>query len=363
MNFSQLKYTLATTFVPGVGVINQRKIHKAVNLKELWSLSPKELKGLFGSNKEIVSHLQSSEFLELAEKEIEFCVNSGIQLLSIDSEDYPQKLKECSDSPLVLFKKGNYEFNKKLHIAVVGTRKITAYGKKFIEEFIQGLSSQNLCIISGLAYGCDVEAHRNCIEKEITNVAVLAHHLNVISPKPHAKEAHEIVKNGALLTEYPSFYKIEASNFVQRNRIIAGLSDAVVVVESDKKGGALITAEFANSYNREVFAVPGRVHDKFSLGCNRLIQSHQAYMLRNAEDLLDYFNLKIHSPSKQRELFIDLDSDEKVIYEHLKTNGRKQIDELALELSLPSFQLNSLLLNLELKGVIRPLAGKFFELI
>lgn len=362
MNTSQLKYLLATTYVPGIGVINQRKIHKSLNVKELWELSEKELNELFSFNQKIISHFLSSEFLELAEKEIEFCQKSDIQILTIDSEKYPQKLKECSDSPLILFKKGNYEFDKKLHIAVVGTRKITNYGKEFIREFIEKLSGQNLSIISGLAFGCDIEAHRNCLEKDIVNTAVLAHSLNRVSPASHTKEAREITQNGALVTEYSSFHAIEPRNFILRNRIIAGLSDAVIIVESDKKGGSLITATYANSYNREVFAVPGRIKDKFSLGCNYLIQSHQAYMLRNAEDLLDYFNLKVQSLPKQRELFIDLEPNEQLIYDYLKSKGRKQIDEIALELSLPVFRLNSTLVNLELKGVIRPLAGKFFEL-
>src|SRR5690606_3843056 len=271
-------------------------------------------------------------------------------------------LKNCLDSPLILFKKGNYEWKNKLFIGIVGTRKMTAYGKKFIEEFIEDLAGQNICFVSGLAYGCDIEAHRNCVKTQIPNLAVLAHGLNRISPSAHKKEAKEIQENGALITEYSTFHNAEPINFVLRNRIIAGLCDAVIVVESDVKGGALATANYANAYNREVFALPGRVDDKFSLGCNQLIQSNQAYLIRNSEDLLNYFNLKLNPKPVQKELFITLNEEEQMIYDHLLKNGKQQIDQLSVQLGFPVFKLNGILLNLELKEIIKPLPGKFFEI-
>ena len=357
-----LLYQVALTYIPGLGPVNQRKIIKTIDPKELWDLSEKELKEIFRGSKEYISYFQSDEILKLVHKELEFCAKHGIEILSFHSPDYPEKLKNCSDSPLILFKKGNYNWNNKLFVGIVGTRKMTAYGKRFIEEFIEDLAGQNICFVSGLAYGCDIEAHRNCIKNQIPNLAILAHGLNRISPSAHKKEAKEIVENGALLTEYSSFHNAEPINFVLRNRIIAGLCDAVVVVESDVRGGALATAQFANSYNREVFAVPGRIQDKFSLGCNELIQSNQAIMLRNAEDLLGYFNMKSKPKSIQTQLFVELEPEEKLIYEFLKSNGNQQIDALAHDLQIPVFKLSSTLLNLELKGVVQAFSGKIYGL-
>lgn len=358
----KLLYLLALTYVPGIGVMNQRKILKVVESEELWRFSSDELKEIFQNKPDFLSHFESSEYVELAQKEIEYCAKNGIEILSIDSSKYPEKLKECADSPLVLFKKGNYEFDKKLHIGIVGTRRMTNYGKGFIQSFIDDLGSQNIAIVSGLAYGCDIEAHRACINNGIENVAVLGHKLSRISPSQHKIDADKIIKNGALVSEYSSFHTTEAMNFVLRNRIIAGICDAVIVVESDRKGGSLLTATYANNYNREVFAVPGRIEDKFSSGCNQLIQSHQAYMIRDAEDLLNYFNLRKQKKSVQKELFIELEADEQLIYDILKKKGRQQVDELMGHSELPVFKLNGTLLNLELKGVVKPLAGKFFEL-
>lgn len=357
-----LLYQMALTYIPGLGPVNQRKIIKTINPKELWDLSEKELKEIFRGSKEYISYFQSDEILKLVHKEIEFCTQNGIEILNFHSPDYPEKLKYCSDSPLILFKKGNYEWKNKLFIGIVGTRKMTSYGKKFIEEFIEDLTGQNICFVSGLAYGCDIEAHRNSIKNKIPNLAVLAHGLNRISPSAHRKEAKEIIENGALLTEYSSFHNAEPINFVLRNRIIAGLCDAVVVVESDVRGGALATAQFANSYNREVFAVPGRVQDKFSLGCNELIQSNQANMLRSAEDILAYFNMKSQPKPIQTQLFVELEPDEKLVYEYLKSNGNQQIDTLSHDLQIPVFKLSSTLLNLELKGVVQTFSGKIYGL-
>lgn len=357
-----LIYTLALTYIPGLGPINQKKILKVVDARSLWNYSESELKEVFRKRKDLIANFKKTEYLELAHKEIEWCRENDVEILHYDSERYPGKLRNCLDSPLVLFKKGQHDFNRNLHIAIVGTRKMTSYGEKFIENFIAEITSQNIVIVSGLAYGCDIEAHRFSIQNDIPNIAVLAHGLNKISPSAHKKEAAELQKNGALLTEYSTFHNAEPINFVLRNRIIAGLCDAVIVVESDKKGGALATAGYANSYNREVFAVPGRTEDKYSLGCNELIQSHQAYMIRNTQDLLNYFNLQSKPKPIQSQLFIELEEEEKIIYDYLRKNGKQQIDTLYNSLGIPVFKLNGILLNMEIKGIIKPLPGKFFEI-
>jgi DNA processing protein len=353
---------LALTYVPGLGPMNQRKILKVVGVEEIWQLKPKELKAIFRNRPDFATYFQNNECFSLAQKELDFCERNSIEILTYQDSNYPQKLKNCSDSPLVLFKKGNYQFNRKLHIGIVGTRKMTSYGKKFIENLMEDLASQNIAIVSGLAYGCDIEAHRTSLNQGIPNLAILAHGLNRISPAPHRKEASEIIENGALITEYSTFHNAEPLNFVLRNRIIAGLCDAVIVVESDKKGGALATANYANAYNREVFAVPGRIDDKFSLGCNELIQSNQSYMIRSAKDLLDYFNLKINPKPLQKELFIDLNPDQKLIYEYLSKEGKKHIDEMSIQLQIPQYKLNLVLLELELMGLIKPFSGKLYGL-
>lgn len=359
---SDLIYQLALTFVPGLGPATQRKIIRIASAKELWNFSEKELKKVFRKKPDLLSEFRSEKYLTLAEKEIDFCENNGIEILNYGDDNYPEKLRDCVDSPLIFFKKGNYSFNRKLHIGIVGTRKMTGYGKDFIERLVDGLAAQNVAIVSGLAFGCDITAHRMAVKCQIPNIAVLATGLNRISPAAHKPVSEEIVSDGALVSEYASFHNSESMNFVLRNRIIAGLCDAVIVVESAERGGALFTAAYANGYNREVFALPGRVSDKFSLGCNQLIQSNQAYMIRNSDDLLSYFNLKNRPKPVQTELFLELEPTEQMIYDFLRQNGKQQIDAISIGLKLPVFQLNAGLLNLELKGIIKPMPGKYFEL-
>jgi len=357
-------YTLALTYIPKVGPVNQRKLLALADAKSIWSLSKKEQDEIFRGRKDILTYLRSSACLDLAQKELEFCEKNNIEVLLHSSESYPEKLKNCIDSPLVLFKKGNHEFNSQLYIAIVGTRKMTVYGKNFIDNLVQGLVNHQMTIVSGLAYGCDIEAHKASNRNGVPNIAVLAHGLHKVAPAAHQKEARDLQQKGALVSEYSSFHNPEPINFVLRNRIIAGICDAVIVVESDKKGGALATAQYANAYNREVFALPGRIEDKYSLGCNALIHNNQACMIRSADDLLDYFNLKSKPESKpiQKELFIHLEAEEKMIYETLSKYGKQQIDQLAISSGIPTFKLNELLLRLELKGIVKPLPGKFFEI-
>lgn len=359
-----LLHTLALTYLPGMGPINANKVLRVIKSPKLiWEMSSRELKEVFKNRNDLINQIQNGSTLELAQKEILYAQNNEINILTKNCLHYPQKLKECLDSPLVLFQKGNHDFNQKLHIAIVGTRNMTHYGKSFIDSILPELAQHSIAIVSGLAYGCDIEAHKKSNELQIPNIAVLAHGLNKVSPQPHIYEARKITKNGCLLTEYSTFHQTEPMNFVLRNRIIAGLCDGVIVVESDKKGGSLTTATFANNYNREVFALPGRINDKYSLGCNNLIQSNQALMIRNAQDLLNYFNLKSKPKPTQKQLFIELNPEEKLIFDYLNNNGKQQIDQLAIDLGIPTFRLNSILLNLELKGIVKPIPGKFFTLI
>ena len=304
-------YTLALTYIPKVGPVNQRKLLALADAKSIWSLSKKEQDEIFRGRKDILTYLRSSACLDLAQKELEFCEKNNIEVLLHSSESYREKLKNCIDSPLVLFKKGNHEFKSQLYIAIVGTRKMTAYGKNFIDNLVQGLATHQMTIVSGLAYGCDIEAHKASNRNGVPNIAVLAHGLHKVAPAAHQKEARDLQQKGALVSEYSSFHNPEPMNFVLRNRIIAGICDAVIVVESDKKGGALATAQYANAYNREVFAIPGKPTDKMSQGCHNLIKQQKANLLTSATDLIYMLNWDLEKPkAQQQKLFVELSPDE-----------------------------------------------------
>jgi len=266
---------------------------------------------------------------------------------------------------LVYFQKGKINFKDKHIISIVGTRNMTNYGKSFLEKLFDEIKQYNPVIISGLAYGVDVYAHQLAIENNLQTVAVLAHGLNQIYPAKHHKEATKMLENGGLITEFWSTSNPDRENFIKRNRIVAGLSQATIVVESAVRGGSLITADIANSYNRDVFALPGRVTDLFSAGCNNLIKTNKASMLTGAKDLVYLLNWDINEKPKaiQKQLFIELDETEEKIYNYLLNEGKQSLDMIALHCNFPIFKISSILLNLELKGVVKPLHGKLFEAI
>ena len=255
--------------------------------------------------------------------------------------------------------------NKKL-ISIVGTRQVTSYGIQFCEELIETLAPIDPVIISGFAYGVDITAQRAAVKHNLQTIGCLAHGLNQIYPKAHKKYVAQIEENGGFFTDFWSTDTFDRKNFLARNRIIAGLSEATIVIESADKGGSLVTAEIANSYNRDVFAVPGRANDPFSKGCNMLIKTQKAHMLTNAADLIYILNWDIDQkkqPAIQKKLFVELDEQEKKIYSFLNSNGKEILDVIALRCNVPTFKAASTLLNMELKGVIKPLPGKLFEAI
>ena len=279
---------------------------------------------------------------------------------------YPNYLKHCIDGPILLFQKGNIDLDGRKIISVVGTRNITSYGTAFCEKFIEDLAPLNPIIVSGFAYGVDICIQREAIKQGLQTIGCLAHGLNQIYPKVHAKYQAEVLKNGGFHTEFWSTSSPERENFLKRNRIIAGMSEATIVVESAEKGGSLVTADIANSYNRDVFAVPGRTTDKYSLGCNNLIKQQKAHVLTSAADLVYLLDWEIGQKEKksvQKQLFVDLDDTEQGIYTYLQHNGKQLLDRIALECQIPIFKASSTLLNMEMKGVIRPLPGKLFEAI
>ncbi len=310
--------------------------------------------------------------LSRATQEMEFVRKNKIQCLCYGKPDYPQRLQECEDAPLVLYYKGNADLNSPYTVCMVGTRKCTEYGKDLCRLFTDGLGRlrPDTLIVSGLAYGIDIHCHKGALENGMKTVAVLAHGLDRIYPYSHGNTAKRILQQGGLLTEYMSGTTPERGNFVSRNRIVAGLSDACIVVESAAKGGSLITAKIAQDYGRDILAVPGRPNDPYSEGCNKLIQDNIAALIMNPEDILRSLNWpsinierEVRSQSVETNLFGCLSDEEKLLVQLLQKNDGKQINQLVVESNLPVFRVSAILFDLEMKGVVRLLAGGRYHLI
>jgi len=307
-----------------------------------------------------------------AEQELAFCKKGSIRCLSIMDEAYPQRLKECDDAPVLLYYRGSADLNARHIVSMVGTRQITPYGKDLCRTFVSDL--RRLCpdalVVSGLAYGVDIHSHRAALEEGLDTVGVLAHGLNQIYPRMHRETAKQMLGQGGLLTEYMSGTPIDKRNFVLRNRIVAGLADAVVVVESATKGGSLITADIALGYNRQVWAYPGRIHDTYSAGCNKLISSNCATLLTGAEDFCfamgwtdELKNQQKLADGVQQELFSDnFTPQEQVVLQALARDDSKQINILSVETDIPLGELSSLLFSLEMKGAVQMLVGGKYKL-
>ncbi len=311
-----------------------------------------------------LANLQDKQHLEEAEAEFIFIRKNQIKVTYFMDADYPEYLRHCIDSPILLFSKGKIDLAHRKIIGIVGTRNITSYGTAFCEQLIENLAPLNPIIVSGFAYGVDICAQKAAIKHGLQTVGCLAHGLNQIYPKVHSKYIPDIEKNGGFYTEFWSTSQPERENFLKRNRIIAGMSEATIVIESAEKGGSLVTADIAHSYNRDVFAVPGRAEDKYSKGCNDLIKQQKAHMLTSAADLIYILNWQLQDKKTkaiQKQLFIDLDETEQLLYSYLQANGKQLLDTIALECKLPIFRISSTLLTMEMKGVIRPLPGKLFE--
>lgn len=310
--------------------------------------------------------LHDAEHLEAAQSEYQYIQRNNISYSYFMNADYPAYLKHCIDSPILLFSRGKIDLKDRKIISVVGTRKITSYGAAFCEKFIADIAPLNPVIVSGFAYGVDICIQKAAIKHGLQTIGCLAHGLNQIYPKVHSKYVAEVEKNGGFVTDFWSNSNPERENFLKRNRIVAGMAEATVVIESAEKGGSLVTADIANSYSRDVFAVPGRSEDKYSLGCNNLIKQQKAHMLTSAADLiylLDWDVTEKETKTIQKQLFVELDATEKSIYSYLQKEGKQVLDAIALECQLPIFKVSSTLLTMEMKGVIRPLPGKLFEAI
>lgn len=367
MTDNELFSTLALLKVEGVGdIVAKKLINHLGSAEAVFAAKRQQVLAIEGVGDILYKSLQDKEVFKLAEAEMKFIKDSGIKTSYYMDADYPERLKHCIDGPVVLFSSGNINLEGKKTISIVGTRQMTSYGVDFCRKLIEDIAPLDPVIISGFAYGVDIFAHQVAMEQNLQTIGVVAHGLNQIYPKVHKKYVAKMEENGGFFTEFWSTSNPDKENFVKRNRIVAGLAEATVIIESADKGGSLITANIANDYNRDVFAVPGRVTDKYSMGCNNLIKSQRAHLLTDAADLLYILNWSTEEKKVapvQKQLFITLEDDEQKIYDFLQKNGKELMDIIALECGMPVFKLSSLLLTMELKGVIRPLPGKLFEAI
>jgi DNA processing protein len=362
----RLYYTLALMKVDGVGdIIAKKLINHCGSAQKVFEAKAAQLSQIDGVGSVLINNLKDKTVFEIAEKEIKFIQKNNVDFAFFHDTNYPERLKHCIDSPVLLFTSGNINLENKKIISIVGTRQISPYGIEFCKKLIADLAPLDPVIVSGFAYGVDIVAHQAAIEHNLQTIGIVAHGLNQIYPKPHAKYVANIEKNGGLMTEFWSHTNPDKENFVRRNRIVAGISEATIVIESAEKGGSLITANLANDYNRDVFALPGRTFDKMSQGCNNLIKAQKANLLTSAADIVYILNWDIKTTTKpiQRQLFVALEPDEQKIHDFLILNGKEQLDIISLKCNFPIFKVSSTLLNMELKGVIRPLPGKLFEAI
>lgn len=368
MTDTELVHALALIKAEGVGdIIAKKLINHCGSAENVFTAKPSFLKRIDGVGEVLIKNLKDKTIFHKATSEFQFIKENAINVVYFLEDEYPERLKHCIDGPILLFATGNINWNTHKVISIVGTRQITSYGTEFCKKLIQDVAPLNPIIVSGFAYGVDIVAHQAAIDFGLQTVGVLAHGMNQIYPKTHKKYIAKMEQNGGFLTEFWSSSNPEKENFVKRNRIVAGISEATIVIESAEKGGSLITATMANDYHRDVFAVPGRVTDKLSQGCNNLIKTQRAHLLTSAADLVYILNWELETKATtqpvQKQLFVVLDYEEEKIYEYLQKNGKQLLDVIALECDFPVYKLSSLLLNMELKGVIRPLPGKLFEAI
>lgn len=361
----QKLYEIALTLVPGVGDVNGKKLVAYCGGAEaVFCESRKSLMKITGIGESTVNNIVSQKTLLYAENEMRFIEKNGVKPLFYLDSDYPKRLQHCHDSPMMLYYKGNADLNAQKVIGIVGTRNVTEYGRFVIDKIVGEFSSDNVLIISGLAYGVDTMAHRSALKYDLATVGVLGHGLQIIYPAENCKLANNMLEKGGVLTEFLSSTKPDRENFPKRNRIVAGMIDCLIVVESALKGGAMITAEIANSYDREVFAVPGRIGDAYSEGCNNLVKTNRANILLSAADLR-YIMRWDHDPKvvpKQMRLFRDFSDDEKKVMDVFGDDKMVHIDQVIVGTELSPTKIASILLSLEFDGVVTALPGKRYQI-
>lgn len=357
-------HQIGLTLIPGVGHVTAKHLLGHFGSAEaVFSAKNKDLLAVPGVGQITASQFCESKVLQKAEQQLKVLEKQKVQVLFFTEACYPRRLSECSDAPVLLYYKGTSPLNHPRIISVVGTRMATEYGKEVCAKLTETLKPYDVLIVSGLAYGIDIAAHRESLKLGIPTIGVLGHGLDRIYPYHHQKIALEMLENGGLLTEFPFDTMPDRENFPKRNRIIAGISDATVVVEATMKGGALITADIANSYNRDVYAFPGRMKDEFAQGCNFLIKTNRAALMSHPKDLINYMGWEeiLPTPTYQTQLPLGLSADEMKVLEALRV-APLLIDEISTKVNIPQKKLAIHLLNLEMQGVLKALPGKIYRL-
>ena len=367
LSMKELRFVLALQRVNNLGDISAKKLISIVGSAEgIFKEKTSTLLKINGIGRFKLKELNESHLFDAAEEELDYINAKGISFSYFEDKGYPEYLKHCVDGPILFFHHGNIDLGRKRIISVVGTRNVTQHGRRFCEKFIEELSPLSPVIVSGFAYGVDITAHKTAMKCGLQTIACLAHGFNQIYPKTHKRYVNGVKRNGGFISEFWSSDSFDRNNFLKRNRIIAGISQATVVIESARKGGSLVTADIANSYNREVFAIPGRPEDLWSQGCNDLIKSQKAQLITNAAELIYLLGWELEEQAtqgKQARLFVELTKEEKKIYNYLFSKEKQTIDSIAIDCEIPTHKVASLLLNLELKGVVQPLSGKYFRAI
>lgn len=361
----ELLHVMALQRVPQLGGTSAKKlIHSVGSAEGVFNEKKANLLKIDGFGSLKLKDLQLHPYLNEAEEELHFIQKNRIEYRYFLDANYPNWLRNCWDGPILYFQKGNIDLKEKKILSIVGTRRATAQGIFSCEKLLEDLAVLQPVIVSGFAYGIDISAQKKAIELGLQTIGCLAHGLNQVYPKMHEKYVSDIEAHGGFITEFWSDDAFDRTNFLKRNRIIAGLGEATIVIESAEKGGSLVTADIAHSYHREVFAIPGRVSDPQSVGCNNLIKTQKAHMLTTAADVIYImgWDLETKMP-KQTKLFVEFTKEERPIVDFLSKNEKECLDEIALACKFPIHKTASLLLSLELKGVVRPLPGKQFEWI
>lgn len=361
-----LIYEIGVSLLPGVGSVNGKKLVAYCGGAEgIFKQKKDHLEKIEGIGPKLATIISEQSILVDAEKELEFIKKQHIQALFFNDAQYPYRLKQAMDGPLLIYYKGIDVLNYDRILAIVGTRNITERGKEMTDHLVEGLKEAGVLVVSGLAYGVDTRAHKACVKNKIPTVGVVAHGLHTIYPSMNKSLSDEMQIKGGIISEFVSGTKPDAFNFPQRNRVIAGMADATLVIESAKKGGSLITADIANSYSRDVYAFPGRPEDNYSRGCNFLIKTNRAALVENAADLLYQlsWDIKEKPQNIQHKLFLDLKPEEQKVVDLLREYKQCAIDILMGQSGLTSSKLASTLLNLEFEGVIKCMPGKVYQLL
>jgi DNA processing protein len=356
---------IALTLLHGIGPVKARTILSNIeDIEQLFKYSIRELENKTSISRNIFQKINREKALNEAKAYNKYNHKKGIKQHFYTDKTFPRRLKQCEDAPILLYSLGNVDLNPMKTAAVVGTRNATAYGKEICQELIEGIKGNNIQIVSGMAYGIDIHAHQLCVQYEIQTIGVLGHGLDRLYPAAHKKIAEKMKINGGLVTEYLPGTNPDRENFPMRNRIVAGMTDATIVIESKSKGGSLITAELANDYSRDVFAYPGNVGQVYSEGCNYLISKSSAHLLSSSNEFLKIMNWKNETKKNniQRQLFIELSNSERKIINELE-KGEQHIDTLAFHLNETISTLSLDLFNLEINGLIKSIPGSKYRLV